>query len=258
MVLTLDIGNTNIVVAGVTDGKADFIFRLSSSVSRTADEYSVLISQMASQLGFNPKAADGAIISSVVPGLTSVIRQAVETASGIKPLVVGPGVKTGLNIRIDDPSELGADFVAAAVAAIERYPLPCVTIDMGTATAIGVIDKSGSYIGGVIAPGLMVSQNALARGASQLPHVSTDAPGKIIGKNTKACMQSGLVHGSASMLDGLLDRIEDELGCVVSVVASGDWAANVIPHCRREGIALDPELVMRGLWLIYKKNVRPN
>lgn len=258
MILTLDIGNTNIVMAGVTDGKADFIFRLAASVSRTADEYSVLLSQMARQIGCDLHGADGAIISSVVPPLTSVIKDAVTAASGLKPLVVGPGVRTGLNIRIDDPSELGSDFVAAAVAAIGSYPLPCVTVDMGTATAIGVIDKNGSYIGGVICPGLMVSQEALASGASQLWHVSPDAPGRVVGRNTKECMQSGLVHGAASMLDGLIDRIEDELGCGVTVVATGDWADNVVPHCRRRGIAVDHELVTRGLWLIYNKNRKQN
>jgi len=254
MVLTLDISNTNIIMGAVEDGRAVFISRLATEKSRSADEYAVLLKLLADQHNASLESVEGAIISSVVPGLTAVMREAVTKACGKVPLVVGPGVKTGLNIRIDDPSELGADFVANAVSAADSYPLPCVTVDMSTATSIGVIDASGSQIGCIICPGVMVSHNSLTGSTSQLPHISLDAPGRLIGKGTKDSMKSGLVYGAAAMLDGLLDRIETELGTKITVVATGDWASDIISHCRREGIILDDELLIRGLWLIYNKN----
>lgn len=254
MILTLDIANTNIILGGMDDGRAVFITRMSTDKSRSSDEYAVLLRMLSDQRGVSLDAVEGAIISSVVPELTAVMRDAVCVSCGIMPLIVGPGVKTGLNIRIDDPSELGADFVATAVAAIEDYKLPCVTIDMSTATSIGVIDAKGNHIGCIICPGVMVSHNSLASNTSQLPHISLDNPGRLIGRGTRDSMKSGLVYGFASMLDGLLDRIEAELGEKISIVATGDWAKGIIKHCRRQDIALDDELLIRGLWLIYNKN----
>jgi type III pantothenate kinase len=256
MVLTLDIGNTNISMGAVDEDGIIFSGRLSAVKSRSTDEYAVLLRLIADQHGFDLRAVEGAIISSVVPQLTPVLRDAVKFAAGKTPLVVGPGVKSGLNIRIDDPAELGADFVAAAVAACASYPLPCITIDMGTATALGVLDGNGTYIGGAISPGVMVSLDALAAGTSQLPHVSLEAPAAAIGRSTVSCMKSGLVFGTAAMLDGLIDRFEEQLGQTASVVATGDWAEVIIPHCRRNDILIDPELNMRGLWLIWNKNKR--
>lgn len=255
MILVLDISNSNIVLAGMEESHALFSIRLSTDLTRTPDEYSALISFSAAGRGIDLKTTEGAIISSVVPQLTAVLREAVETVTGKIPLVVGPGVKTGLNIRIDDPGELGADFVAAAVAALSSYPLPCVTIDMGTATAIGVLDARGDYVGGAICPGIAVSRNALARGTAQLPSVSLRAPGNVISKSTVECMRSGLIYGTAAMLDGLLERIESELGMPVSAVATGDFAASIVPHCQRK-ITVDEELLLRGLWRIYIKNRR--
>lgn len=253
MILTVDISNTSVNFSVMENDKAVFSFRLSSDKSRTADEYSALMALSAQQRGIDLKAVDGAIVSSVVPTLTSVMESAVETASGRRPIVIGPGVKTGLNIRLDDPTELGGDFVSAAVAALEQYPLPCVIIEMGTATAMGILDSAGSYIGGIICPGPMVSQVALARGAAQLSNVSISPTPQVICKSTDTCMQSGIVHGSAAMIDGLLDRIEDELGQPVTVVVSGDWADTIIPHCKREMI-VDKELLTRGMCMIYRKN----
>ena len=255
MILALDIGNTCIIVGGMDCGRAVFSFRLSTDLARTADEYAVLISFSAAQRQVDLKDAEGAIISSVVPQLTGVLFEVVRGLIGKAPLIVGPGVKTGLRIRIDDPGELGADFVAAAVAALESYPLPCVTIDMSTATAIGVLDADGNYIGGVIAPGMVVSGNALARRTAQLPNVYVQPPQTVIGRNTADSMRSGLVYGTAAMIDGLLDRIEEELGKPISVVATGDQAENIAPFCRRK-IAFENDLLMRGLWLIYQKNRR--
>ncbi len=253
MILALDIGNTSIIVGGMEDGRAAFSLRLSTDLARTADEYAALLCFSAAQRNVELSRFEGAIISSVVPQLTGVLAEVVRSLTGLTPLVVGPGVKTGLRIRIDDPGELGADFVAEAVAALERYPLPCVTIDLSTATAMGVLDGDGNYIGGVIAPGIVVSGNALARRTAQLPNVYVQPPQTVICRSTADSIRSGLVYGSAAMLDGLLDRIEAELGTAVSVVATGDQAAAIAPLCRRQ-ITLEPDLLMRGLWLIWQKN----
>lgn len=254
MILTIDVGNTNIALGAVLNARVAFVSRLATDRSRTADEYAVLLRLVSEQYGFDISAAQGAIICSVAPRLTPVIKEAVRMATGVSALIVGPGVKTGLNIRIDDPSELGGDFVAAAVAAAESYRLPCVTIDMGTATSLGVLDKSGSHIGVIICPGVAVSQEALVTGASRLPRVGIEPPSNIIGRNTEASMKSGLIYGTAAMLDGLIARIEEELGERVSVVVSGDPAAKIIPYCKRTDIVIDNELIMRGLFSIFNKN----
>lgn len=255
MILALDIGNTHIVVGGVEDGVPRFTLRLASVLSRTADEYAAILSFAAASRGAELRGVEGAIISSVVPQLTDTLSVVIRELTGKTPLVVGPGVKTGLNIRIDDPGELGADFVAAAVAALDTRELPCVTIDMGTATAIGVLDARGCYVGGVICPGVAVSGTALARNTAQLPNVGLQPPAGVIGKSTIDGIRSGLIYGTAAMLDGLLDRIEAELGTPVSAVATGDLAGSVAPFCRRK-IDVDETLLMRGLWLIYQKNRR--
>ena len=256
MILTVDINNTSVVFAVMEEGKALFITRLSSDKSRTSDEYAVLLEWALRQRDFDIKNVEGAIISSVVPPLTAVIKEAVKVVTNCSPLIIGPGVKTGLNIRLEDPTELGGDFVSCAVAAIAQYPMPCVIVEMGTAIAMGIMDKTGSYIGGIISPGPMVSQEALARGAALLPNVSITPTPQVICKTTIACTQSGIINGSAAMIDGLIERIESEIGEKVSVVATGDWVDSIIPYCKREGMISDSELLMRGLWLIYKKNRR--
>jgi type III pantothenate kinase len=254
MVLAIDLSNTHIAMGGIEDGTVYFSCRLSMDKTRTADEYAVLMKLMGDQHGTDLHHMEGAIISSVVPDMTAVLRQAVITTAGCIPMIVGPGIKTGLNIRLDDPTTLASNFVAAAVAALERHHLPCVTVDLDTAISIGVIDGKGCYIGGAIAPGVAVSQVALSYEAALLPSISLEAPGKIIGKNTEGSMRSGIIYGEAAMLDGLLDGIDRELGERATVVATGDWADTVIPHCRRAGIIREPDLLMCGLWLIYRKN----
>lgn len=256
MILAIDVSNNHIVIGGMENEEIVFSARIATVKSRTADEYSVLMDLTARQKGIDLSLMEGCIISSVVPELTGVLREASKSLIGKNPMVVGPGVRTGLNIRIDDPTELASDFVAAAVAALEKYPLPCVTVNMDTAVAMGVLDEKGSYIGGTIAAGVMASQVALSRGAALLHSVTPDAPSRVIGKNTVDSMKSGIVFGTAAMLDGLLTGIDEELGQRVHVVATGVWAEEVIPHCRREGIVLDKDLAMRGLWHIYKKNAK--
>lgn len=254
MILTFDIGNANIAMHCVENGEALCRFVLSSNKERTADEYSAVMELLADKKGIGLADAGGAIIASVVPQLTGVLAAAVRFCTGKQPLIIGPGVKTGLNIRMDAPTELGGDLVAAAVGAIGTYPLPCIVIDMAAATAVGVIDSKGCYIGGLICTGVATGQSSLSQSASQLPNVSLRAPGRVIGRNTVDSMQSGLIYGSAAMIDGVIGRVEAELGERASVVATGDIAAGIIPHCIRRDITIDPDLVMRGLWRIYKKN----
>ncbi len=241
-------------MAGAVDGQVQFSCQMATVKTRTADEYAALMRLLLEQQNTDCRALEGCILSSVVPELTLVLRRALELLTGLVPMVVGPGVKTGLNIRLDDPSELGSDFVAAAVAAQAAYPLPVITVDMDTAIGLGVTDAGGCYIGGAIAPGVMISSAALTSRASLLHNVVPNAPGHIICKNTDESMRSGIIYGTAAMLDGLLAGMEEELGQTATVVATGAWAEAVIPHCRRRDIHIDRDLIHRGLWLIWKKN----
>ena len=252
--MTVDISNTNVVFAAMEDERVLSSMCLLSDRQRPADEYAALVGWGFQQRGYDLRKIEGAIIASVVPSLTAAVREAVYRVSGHMPLVIGPGVKTGLNIRLEDPTELGGDFVASAVAAIAAYPMPCVIVEIGTAIALGILDGNANYTGGVICPGPRVSQEALARGAALLPNVSVTPTAQVISKTTAGSMQSGIVNGSAAMIDGLLDRIEVELGEPVSVVAAGDWAQTIIPRCRRKDIVIDNDILMRGLWHIYRKN----
>lgn len=256
MILTVNINNTNILFSALDEGSPKFIIRLSTDKARTFEEYSVLMDWTAQEYNFDLKSVEGAIISSVVPPLTAVLAKAVKIVTGHKPIIVGPGVKTGLNIRLDDPAELGGDFVAAAVASIAKYPHPCIIIEMGTATAMGIIDKNANYIGGVICPGIMVSQEALVRCTAHLSNVSITSPPTVISKNTDGAMRSGLIYGSAATIDGIIERIERELGEKATIVTTGDWAETIVPLCNRDDMIIDNELIMRGLWLIYQKNKR--
>ena len=242
MLLTVDLSNSRITMAGIEDSAVRFSCQMATVKTRTADEYAALMQLLLTRQGADCAALDGCILASVVPELTLVLRQGLELLTGIAPMVVGPGVKTGLNIRLDDPSELGGDFVAAAVAAQVDYPLPVITVDMDTA------------IGGVIAPGVLASAAALTSRASLLHNVVLKAPSHIICKNTDESMRSGIIYGAAAMLDGLLAGMEEELGGPATVVATGVWAPAVIPCCRRKDIHLDGDLIHRGLWLIWKKN----
>ncbi len=253
MIFAIDIGNSNINIDAVDNGSSVFHCRISASRYRTGDEYAVLIKNISDQHGFDLGSITGAIISSVVPQLTSILKYAVKLCTGCDALVMAPGIKTGLNIRIDDPGEMGSDIVAAAVGAISTYPLPCVFIHIATATSIGVIDKNGCYIGGLICPGHVLGQVALEKGASKLPSVSLDAPKNVIGRSTGECMRSGIVYGAAAMLDGLIQRITEELGEVATVVATGETGENIISNCRSK-ITFDSDLKMRGLMNIYSKN----
>ena len=255
MLLAIDIGNTNIVIGGIDRNKIYFIERLSTVRTKTELEYAVDIKTVLDIYGITDNDIDGCIISSVVPQITEVARLATKKIIKKDVMVLGPGVKTGLNIQTDHPGELGADLVAAAVAGIAEYNVPLVIIDMGTATTASVIDSQKKYLGGMILPGVRVSLDALTSRASQLGGISIEAPKKVIGKNTIDCMKSGILYSNAAAIDGIVDRIEEELGEKVTVVATGGLAKTIVPHCKRD-IIIDDDLLLKGLLVIYEKNCR--
>lgn len=253
MVLAVDIGNSNIVIGCCCDNKITFVERLSTKPDSTTLEYAISFKNVLELYGITKEDIDGAIISSVVPSVTSTVLGAVKKITGIDALVIGPGLKTGLNIMIDNPAQLGSDLVVDAAAGIAEYPLPLIIFDMGTATTVSVIDENKNYLGGMILPGVNISLNALTARTSQLPKISLDPPKKVIGRNTIDCMKSGILYSTASSLDGIIDRIEEETGKKYTVVATGGLAGRIIPMCKKK-IILDDELLLKGLIIIYNKN----
>jgi type III pantothenate kinase len=253
MILAVDIGNSNIVI-GCVDGREIIrLYRVETDISRTQDEYAAGIKQILGLDDIDAGVFDGAIISSVVPPLTGIVWGAVKKITGMESLVVGAGMKTGLNIKLDDPGQLGGDLVASAVAAAEFYEPPVIIFDMGTATTIGLVDKGATFMGGAIFPGVETSMNALVSATAQLPKVPIEAPEKCISANTIDCMKSGAIFGTAAMMDGMIDRMESELGAKTRVVATGGLCSRVVPYCKHE-IIQDPNLLLRGLALLYEKN----
>ena len=256
MILTVDIGNTNIKIGAWDNDELVFVSRLQTNVLKTQDEYAVNLLELFRLNDCNSTLFDGAIIASVVPPLSLPFKNAVRTVIQSKRVyLVSPGLRTGLNIKIDNPATLGADLVCSAVAAIDQYPLPCIMISMGTATTMFAIDADGVFLGGSVAPGLDISLEALARRTAQLPHISLDEPGNVIGTNTIDSMRSGAIYGTAAMLDGMVTRMKELLGGEATVVASGGMAQFVTQYCSQD-ILLNDDLVLQGLKLIYHKNVR--
>ena len=253
MILAIDIGNTNIVVDCIDDEKIYFIERLSTVRTKTELEYAIDLKTVLDIYHIKRTDIEGCIISSVVPQITNVAKLAAEKILKKEPLVLGPGVRTGLNILLDNPGEMGADRVADAVAALTYYPVPLVIVDMGTATTVSVVDEKKRYLGGMILPGVRVSLDALTSRASQLSGISIEEPKRLIGKNTVDCMKSGILYGNAAAVDGIIDRIEEELGQKVTAIATGGMSKKIIPHCRRE-IIQDEDLLLKGLLVIYEKN----
>ena len=255
MILAVDIGNTNIVLGCIEDDKILFEARMATDLIKTSDQYCAELKTMLSLFEVSPEDIDGSIISSVVPPVLNSFKTAIRKLTGCSALVVGPGIKTGLNIRMDNPSEVGSDLIVAAVAAIAEYGAPLLLVDMGTATTITAIDESSAFVGGCICPGVKISMEALTGRTAQLPGISLDEPRCAIGKNTRDSMRSGIMLGAAAMLDGLLDRMEAELGTKVTVVATGGISKFVLPLCRRKMI-YDRSLMLKGLKLLYARNVR--
>lgn len=255
MLLAIDVGNSNIVIGCIDGGEISHVFRMVTDISKTEYEYAVGIKNILEFDGLKCDGFDGAIISSVVPPLVNVLKSAVKNLTGQSAVIVGAGVKTGMNILIDNPAQLGSDLVADGVAAIATYKLPVIVFDLGTATTISVIDVRGNYIGGALYPGVALSMNALSSGTSQLPKVPIEPPSTAICANTIDCMKSGAIFGTASMVDGMIDRLEEELGMKATVVATGGLSSKIIPYCKHE-INLDENLLLSGLGIIYEKNKR--
>ena len=253
MILAIDMGNSNIVIGCIDDEKSYFEERLSTDKSKTALEYTIGFHTVLELYNIDVSRIEEAIISSVVPPLTNVVKSAVEKIIGKTPLVVGPGIKTGLNLQMDNPRSVGSDLIVDAVAGITEYGAPLILIDMGTATTMSVVDKDNNYVGGVIMTGLRLAMESLSSRASQLFNVSLEVPKNVIGKNTTDCMKSGIVLGNAACIDGMIDRLEEELGYSTTVVATGGLAHVVIPLCKHD-IIVDDALLLKGLKIIYDKN----
>ncbi len=254
MILALDVGNTNIVVGIGDTSESMFKGRLTTVKSGTATEYAIRLKSMLGLYGVSCKEIEGSIISSVVPELTYALVNALELLTGKTPLVVKHSLDTGMTIAIDDPKSMGADRIVGSVAAMNEYPLPLAVFDLGTANTMDVVDRNRVHQGGVIWAGIKTSLNALAANASQLSHIEIEAPADVIGKNTVDCMRSGMVFGNAAMIDGLIDRVEEELGEKLTVVATGGLARTVISHCKHH-VIYDEDLLIKGLIIIYYRNI---
>ena len=253
MILTIDVGNTNIVVGVYREDELILTLRLKTDATKTEDEYMILFNSSLRVNRLIPEEIEGSIISSVVPNLSAVLAQAVQKLTGRTPLIVGPGIKTGLPIKIDDPSQLGSDLVVAAVGALQKYAPPLILIDMGTATTFSAVDASGNFLGGAIIPGLRVSLGALTQQAAQISQIDLSAPKKAIGTNTNDSLRSGLILGCADMIDGMCKRFADELDGKATVIATGGLAAKVLPYCSTK-VIIEPDLLPNGLLALYRKN----
>ena len=253
MTLAVDIGNTNIVIGGFVQNEFQFIERISTNRQATTLEFSVSIRTILQLHAVDASAIDGAILSSVVPSLTTVLSHAVQKTVQVTPLIVSPGIKTGLSICVEHPEQVGSDRVVDAVAAAAAYPLPVLVIDMGTATTCSVIEAQHRIIGGIIMAGMQTSLDALVTRTSQLPKISFDPPKQMIGTNTIDCIKSGLLYGTASCLDGIITRTEEALGTPVTTVITGGLAHLVLPYCKQT-LHYDPDLLLNGLILLYQAN----
>lgn len=255
MILTIDIGNSNIVLGGVKDDQIVFEARLRTEATKTSDQYCVDLKILMEVYGVSNTDIEGTIIASVVPQVLNSMRTAIQKLTGKVPLVVGPGLKTGLNILLENPGQTGADLVVADVAALREHKPPLIVIDMGTATTMSVLDKNGAHIGGCIIPGVKISMDALTDRTALLPGLQLDQPKKAIGRNTIDAMRSGIMLGAACMLDGMVERMEAELGCKTTVIITGGIAKFIAPMCKTPMI-YDKDLIIKGLAALYRDNKR--
>lgn len=253
MILAIDIGNTNIVIGVVDSRRTVLLERITPALGKTSMEYAITLKSILEIYRIDPASLEGAIVSSVVPPLNRSILAAVRKITGINALLVGSGMKTGLNILMDNPKSVGSDMIVNSIGALSEHKPPIVIIDMGTATSLSVIDEKGRYIGGALMPGLRLSLESMSSHTAQLPHISLDTPKKVIGKNTIDCMRSGIIYGTASMIDGMLALIEAELGQTPTFLATGGIAKAILPLCSHP-ILYDGTLLLKGLRLLYEKN----
>ena len=256
MILTIDIGNSNIVLGGVEGDEIRFEARLRTDATKTSDEYCIDLKMILEVYGVEKQDIEGSIIASVVPQVLNSMQTAVKKLTGKSALVVGPGLKTGLNIQIENPAQTGADLVVGCVAALREHKAPMIIVDMGTATTMIVLDKNSAMIGGCIMPGVKISMDALTDRTALLPGLQLDQPKKAIGRNTIDCMRSGIMMGAACTIDGMIDRMEAELGYETTVIATGGIAKFVLPMCKKE-IIYDKDLLVKGLATLYRENKRP-
>ncbi|MDD5953536.1 MAG: type III pantothenate kinase [Oscillospiraceae bacterium] len=253
MILAIDVGNTNIVIGGLSGEEIFFTARISTDKSKTADDYAAKLKNLLEIYHINCNRIEGSILSTVVPALATILSDAVEKIIGIRPLVVSSEMDTGVHLQMDNPKQTGADLLVDAAAVLHEYPQPTLFFDMGTATTVSAIDEHGDYIGGMIIAGAELSLEALSSGTAQLPHISMDAPEKMLGKNTIDCMKSGVIYGTAAMVDGIIQRAEEEMGQKLTVVATGGIAKAIVPHCKRS-IICDSNLTLKGLRILYERN----
>ena len=256
MILTIDVGNTNVVLGCVEDGVVVSRSRLATNTSDLPNDYAMKMRQSFAFDSIDYHEFEGAILSSVVQQVNRAIRSAVRKLTGLECIIVGAGIKTGVNVKIDDPGTLAGDLITGTVGALSMYKPPIIIVDMGTATTIVAVDKDGAYIGGAIVPGVNLSFEALSQGTSLLPNISIEAPRKCIATNTVDSMKSGAVFGTAAMVDGMIDRMEEELGQSATVVATGGLSGGIIPYCKHE-IKHEPDLLLKGLAILYQKNAKP-
>lgn len=253
MLLVIDAGNTNITIGAYLGDELTFTSRLATDHRATRDRIAIDLDSIFKLHGIDRSSFSGAIISSVVPEISRALKEAVEKVTGQTPVLVGPGVKTGLNILTDNPAEVGADLVAVSVAAKNKYALPAIIVDLGTATKVIALDKSGAFLGCSIAPGIEISLNALSSGASQLINIGIRFPDHAIGTNTADSMTSGLIYGSIDMLDGMCDRFAAEIKDPVQTIVATGGLSSIAAGCRNE-MVMDQDLILEGLKLIYQKN----
>lgn len=253
MILAIDIGNTNIVVGCIDEKKTYFIERLATDRRKTELEYAIVIKNVLDIYNIMPGELEGGIVCSVVPQLTQIVKNATMKIVPEEIMVLEPGIKTGINIAMDNPAQVGSDLIAAAAGAISEYSAPLIIFDMGTATTVCVVDRNKNFIGGMILPGVRTALDALTANAAQLSSIELAAPKQVVGKNTVESIRSGIIIGNAASMDGIIDRIEEELGEKATSVATGGLAKKVVPFCRRD-IILEEDLLLKGLLVIYQKN----
>lgn len=256
MLLAIDIGNTNIVIGGIREGEILFEARIATDHLKTSDQYAVDIRNILKLFEVDLHKVQDSIISSVVPPVFNSVCTAIIKLTRRQPIVVGPGIKTGLDIRMDNPAQVGSDLIVDAVAAFHDYPTPLIVIDMGTATTMSLVGRGNVYLGGPIIPGLRVSLDALSSSAAQLFGISLEKPQRVIGKNTIECMRSGIMYGHAAMIDGMIDRMQEELGePIASVIATGGTSQFVVPLCKHK-IIYDKDLLLKGLAILYENELQ--
>lgn len=255
MILAVDIGNSNLVIGGIQNENILFEARLRTDATKTSDEYCIDLKMILEVYGVKAEQIEGSIIASVVPQVLNSVKTALLKLTGKQSLVVGPGLKTGLNIKIENPSQTGADLVVGSVAALREHKPPLIVVDMGTATTMMVLDATGAFIGGSISPGVKISMDALTERTALLPGLQLDQPKRAIGRNTIDCMRSGLMLGAACMLDGMVERMEEELGQKATVIVTGGISRFVTPMCKTP-VIYDKDLLLKGLSILYRDNVK--